>query len=218
MKLHKFTANIIIFSLIFVIFLCPPLLYFFNNESITELKWSLPVNYFFYFLCTLFLYFFYKEKVEIQNKFFFLYKIIIPFTLCFGTIFSFSLFFKAISFFINFPVSTVVIKPDSITNWMFCIFSFLFSGFFEEVLYRFYCPEIFKVFLTKIKSEKIVFFISEILALLLFSLAHGYLGILSLFNAAIAHIVLRITYKKSETVIPGFMAHFLYNIISLILL
>ena len=58
----------------------------------------------------------------------------------------------------------------------------------------------------------------EITGLIFFALAHLYLGIAAVVNAAFAHVVLRLLYKKTNFIWNCVIIHFIYNIISLILL
>ena len=109
-------------------------------------------------------------------------------------------------------------KPDTFIEWIFCIFTFLFAAFNEEVIYRFY----FADKLNQILSIKIqwrgIGVVCEVLCCVLFALAHFYLGWISVANAALAHIILRLCYKKSGMLWPCIISHLLYNIISMILL
>lgn len=220
MKLHSKNTEIPIFLLIFFFFVIPP---FFtsqiNSESYSLSFNSFPIINIIYFILSVFLYNFYKDSIE-KNKFFFFYKVIFPFIFAFCVLISISFFIKGISFFIikNIESQNLVLKPDNLITVIYCLISFFCSAFFEEVIYRFYCPEILYYITGKIKNIKIQFVIVESICLFLFSFAHFYLGFLSVINACLAHIVLRICFKYSKTIIPGFLAHFIYNIISLILL
>ena len=182
------------------------------------IQWNLPVSNIIYGLFSLALYLEYKQKTEIKTKFLFFYKEFSSFIFTFGFLFTTSLIFKFIASFYSVTNSTQINFPQTFLSWLYCLTSFLFSAFFEEVIYRFYTPEILKYFLNKIKSEKFIYILSEGFPLVLFSISHYYLGFLSVFNAMIAHIILRICFNKSESIFPGFLARFIYNIISLILL
>lgn len=218
MKIHSFIREILTFSFIFIFFLLPPVITSFSISGHNIIQWNLPVINIIYGIFAFAIYIEYKQKNNINTKFLFFYKEVSSFILTFGFLFSVSLVFKFIASFFENTNSTEIIFPSTLKSWLFCILSFFFSAFFEEVIYRFYTPEILKYLLKKIKSEKIIFILSEIFALLVFSIAHLYLGLLSVFNAMIAHIILRICFKKSESIYPGFFTHFFYNIISLILL
>ncbi|MCI7564820.1 MAG: CPBP family intramembrane metalloprotease, partial [Spirochaetia bacterium] len=95
--------------------------------------------------------------------------------------------------------------------------SFLFSAFYEEILYRLYIPEQIKSFVCKIKSNFTVFVISEIPVLFLFALAHKYNGIFAVFNAGFAYIILRFFYKKTDNIFVNVASHFFYNLTMLFL-
>lgn len=212
-------TEILIFSLILLFFLFPPIYSSFTNvNSTTVLEWKMPILNAIYALFALVIYIEYNDKIEEKNAFNFVYKKVVPFTLCFGFLLTFSLIYKFIAILISHSSSTQIIFPTTFIKWIYCILSFFFAAFFEEVLYRFYTPEIIKYFVRKIKNEKVIFLISEIITILFFSLAHYYMGYLSVINALTGHIILRLCYKKSNSIMPGFLAHFLYNIISLILL
>lgn len=111
-----------------------------------------------------------------------------------------------------------ITKPSDGKSFLFCIFNFLFSAFYEESLYRFFLPEALLFLTRNFKDKKMVTIDCEIVACMLFALGHIYLGILSVINAALAYIVLRICYKKTESLLPGTIAHFLYNFSQLLLI
>ncbi len=165
-----------------------------------------------------FIYFYYNEASFSFSKL-----LPLPFTL--GLLFFFSLIFKAFEFiFLKNESGLNVDLPQNFVAWLFCILGFIFSAFYEEVLYRFYlCESIIKFIETKASEKTFTFkrnigLFFEIVIALLFAFSHLYLGWLSVVNAFAAHIILRITYKKSGAIWAGFIAHFIYNIISLILL
>lgn len=111
-----------------------------------------------------------------------------------------------------------VTKPASFVQWIFCILTFAFAAFNEEVVYRFYLADkLFQLLSVKLKW-KLLRLICELFVLLCFAFAHLYLGWISILNAALAHIILRLCYIKNERLWPCVTAHFLYNVISLILL
>ena len=102
----------------------------------------------------------------------------------------------------------------------------MFAAFFEEVIYRFYIPFGIKNFLfrkvfdeNQSKSytifEKSILLFIEIVTMLIFSFSHKYLGIFSVVNAAVAHLVLRFSFIRSKSLIPSTLAHFFYNFVSL---
>lgn len=222
MKKHSFIVEITIFLLIFLFFALPPLfyplIYPMNDQTSLFSAWSFPWRNLILCLLALFVYISYNDESFSFIK-------LLPAIFTLGLLFFTSLVFKAIDvIFIKSDSKIHVDLPVSFTGWLFCILSFLFSAFYEEVLYRFYLCESLINFLERKASEKTdafkrnirLFF--EIVIALLFAFAHLYLGWLSVINALAAHIILRITYKKSRGIWSGFAAHFIYNIISLILL
>lgn len=87
----------------------------------------------------------------------------------------------------------------------------------EEILYRYYLPKTFKYFSIGIFHNKNIaarkFFIAvgEILSILLFALAHRYLGIFAVFHAFISGALLRWNIKKTDTVVSVCLIHCFYN-------
>ena len=121
--------------------------------------------------------------------------------------------------------STEIVKPQNAVQWLFIILNFLFASAYEEVIYRAYFPDALISLLNRIRKLQenkvlriIVVIFAEIIVLLAFSFAHFYLGVLSVINAGIAHIILRLFYRRRQDIIAVWAAHFFYNIISLILL
>lgn len=226
MKLHSLFFYIILFVLVSVFFICPSLLSVFinynGNPSFTE--WSFPLQQAILFLIACLIYFVtpnlkQEKKITLPKAVYFVFFIITPFIFTFLLLFCNSLVFSFLSTLDFFKISTEipVSIPYSFTGWIWCILNFFFAAFFEEIIYRYYFIDELNVFFNK-SDKKTLRFIFELAGLLIFSLSHFYMGILSVFNAAIAHVILRLCYKKSGSIVPGFLAHFCYNIISLILL
>lgn len=137
--------------------------------------------------------------------------------------------------------------PSSIVETIFCIVNFACASFYEEALYRFYLPEMLGAILkdafsqsqkndskkkdasesekkdgtpentVRGKSAENAVRISEALSVIAFALSHRYLGIPSVENAFFAGIVLRICCKKSRSLWTNTLAHFAYNMLSLVL-
>ena len=136
--------------------------------------------------------------------------------------------------------------PSSIAETFFCIADFACASFYEEALYRLYLPETLGSILkdaflqskksgAKTKKERAAgeegahanaargksaenaVRISEALSVVAFALSHRYLGLPSVINAFFAGIVLRICCKKSDTLWTNTLAHFAYNMLSLVL-
>ena len=224
MKKHTLLPEILIFSLILLGCIVPP--FFTNSENVNSqafVSWNFPWQALFhgFFAVVLFVLsqkLYKNTESEATQKYFLFFHILIPATFCFAALFSISLLFKFISVLLKVQNSLFVKKPDSILSVIFCLLLFGNSAFYEEVIYRFYFPEALLRFI-KLKSQnKILFFFAELSSALVFAFAHLYSGYLSVINAFAAHIILRICYKKSGNLWAGFAAHFLYNIISLILL
>ena len=219
MKKHSFIVEITIFLLIFIFFAIPPLFYPLNNDFNVTFSWIFPWRNLILCLFSVIIYILYND-----NSFSFIKLLPVVFTL--GLLFFCSLIFKAIDVLLVKTESKIQVDlPQNFIEWLFCILGFLFSAFYEEVLYRFYlCESLIKFVDLRASTKKStvstfrIKIVCEIVIALLFAFAHLYLGWLSVINALAAHIILRITYKKSKGIWAGFIAHFIYNIISLILL
>ena len=117
-----------------------------------------------------------------------------------------------------FDGELVVAKPGDCVQWLFCLLNFLCAAFFEEILYRFYYIDELYSLITRKKIRRGSRLFCELTGLLCFAFAHLYMGWISVLNAALAHVFLRLCYKKTGRLWPGVTAHFIYNVISLILL
>lgn len=215
MKKHSFALEITIFCVIFLTFILSPVInqFLIDYDNVFS-TWNFPFDSLIFGIISLLLCYFFKEKESVKPI---LYKVILPGTFCFSILFCISLFIKFFSMVIpvnNFSNVDTVVLPQTFVSWIFCILKFVFAAFFEETIYRFYLPEALLNFFEKKRNSIWI----EIIVTLLFALAHIYLGVFAVINAVLAHVVLRITFIKSKSIIPGFLAHFFYNIISLILL
>ena len=227
-KNTSFLSDLFIFLVILFFFLIPP----FFTPKISEnnspfLAWHFPSRQLIYALFAFSLYFFYRNRVfsyekRTINKIF-----RFPLIFTFSILFFIQLIFKVISISDNYfsqnqnsmDFQANILLPDTFFTWFFCILNFLFSAFFEEIIYRFYLPLILHSFFKRNAQEnKAVFVIIEIVCCLLFAFSHLYLGFLSVLNAFFAHIVLRSSFFVSRNIYCNTAAHFLYNVISLILL
>ncbi len=222
MKSHSFIYNFGIF-LVLLILIIPPLFTINTNVSFFS-EWNFPVQQLILFLIALLIYIFFigvKKFSRIQILYNIFYSV---FFLC--VIFSFSLFVKFIStFFIN-DVDYNVVHPQNFVEVIFCILNFFFSAFYEETIYRIAFPKFLQLYLMMIVSKickneiscrksMIINYSCEVLAILVFAFSHFYLGIFSVINAAFAQVVLRLCYKKTNSVLAGTTTHFVYNFISL---
>ncbi|MBC6713622.1 CPBP family intramembrane glutamic endopeptidase [Treponema sp. Marseille-Q3903] len=208
MKKHSLSIEIIIFSAIFFLFVVPPL--FAKNvfESNLFSVWNFPVNQLILAFFGGIILFFYYEKDKKKP-----FLIFFPVIYTFGLLFSGSLFIKYISILIGESPAIDIKMPSSFTGWLWCILNFSCAAFFEEVIYRFYIIDELE-YLLKYKIN----IVCEIVGCLLFAFAHLYMGWISVLNAAIAHIILRMCYVKNHRLWQCVASHFIYNVISLILL
>ena len=218
MKKHTLLSEIVIFLAIFFLFIVLPLGIQFINTTATDFsEWSFPLSQMIMsFICFFLLYFYYEKEKDaspIILKAF-------PVIMTFGLLFCVSLLCKALSLLVTEEdsISALAVKPKSFVQWLFCILTFLFSAFNEEVIYRFYFSDKLNQLLSlKIKWPWLWIF-CEVIGCALFAFGHFYLGWISVLNAALAHIILRVSYKKNGRLWPCVTSHFIYNIISLILL
>lgn len=237
MKKHTLLSDIAVFLLIIFLFIVPP---FFSSVpldgSMLFADWSFPWRPFVLAVLSLAILFFYydfnsgintEDKVAGQGIFAVWSKLkIFPVIFTFGMLFSGSLFIQFFGLAFGLVSEGVSFNhPQGALQWLFCLLNFVCAAFYEEVLYRFYFTDELKLLLDRLPSSnfkekwgKALVWLCELLGLLCFAFAHLYLGWLSVFNAAYAHIFLRLCYKKTGKIWPGFAAHFIYNAFSLILL
>ena len=145
--------------------------------------------------------------------------VVFPVVFTFGMLFAVSLFCRFISEVTGlFDGEILVTKPAGFLQWSFCLINFLCAAFYEEVLYRFYFTDkLYDLIRKKLRWQWFIW-ICEAAGLAVFAFAHLYMGWISVLNAALAHVFLRLCYKKNGHLWPCVAAHFLYNVISLILL
>lgn len=237
MKKHTLLSDLAVFLLIIFLFIVPP---FFSSVPLDGSSlfadWSFPWRPLLLALLSFSLLFFYYDfrgvekndvKESAQGMFALWSKLkIFPVIFTFGMLFSGSLFIQYFGLAFGLVSEGVTFNhPQGALQWLFCLLNFVCAAFYEEVLYRFYFTDKLKLLLedlpalrSKEKWRKALGFFCELLGLLCFAFAHLYLGWLSVINAAYAHIFLRLCYKKTGKIWPGFAAHFIYNVFSLILL
>lgn len=122
--------------------------------------------------------------------------------LIFAAVHAFSFAFKVSS-----AQTEILLKnPENVLSWTFLIFTLAAGAFFEEVLYRQFVPETLNSLLEKWKIPV------EIFSVVIFALAHRYLGWISVCNAAFCGAVLRLCRIKTASIAPSFAAHFIYNL------
>ncbi len=102
-------------------------------------------------------------------------------------------------------------------NWtgfrlIFSIINLAVSALYEESLYRVYLPETALFLISKTNIKKNPQLLVEILCVAIFALSHRYLGFLAVLNAAMGGLLLRLCYRSCNNLIPGWAAHFTYNL------
>ena len=208
--------EILIFVLICAFLIIPP----FFTPRITDISqmfnWTFPWSLCGICIFSLVLYFVLRKILNSDRRFFY------PSMLCLAILIFTALILNFISAKIGGSTALPTKKylPNTAIQGIFCVLTFLFGAIYEEIIYRFYFTDELKRLLGYIKMPegRLMFFITEGLGLLVFAFAHLYMGPLSVINAAIAHVVLRILYKKTGFIWNGILIHLVFNIISLILL
>lgn len=209
MKRPQILSELIIFSLILIFLIIPP----FFTPKITDsnllFDWSFPLNQGCLLVFALILYFF-SKNLNTKKGFFY------PSMICLGLLLTSAFLMKFLSGSLGAANAKMI--PDSGKKWIFCLLTFCFSSTYEEIIYRFYFTDALKRFFPNAKNEKRKNIITELAGVLVFAFAHLYLGWLSVINAAIAHVILRLLYKVTNSIWNCALIHFIYNVISLILL
>lgn len=208
--------EILIFTLICAFIIIPP----FFTPRITDISqlftWTFPWAQAGFAFFSIVLYFF-TRKIFCSQK-----KIIYPSMLCLAILICSALILKFISSKTGGSTALPTNKflTETALDGIFCFLTFLFGAIWEEIIYRYYFTDALKRLLgyTKMPDGNVIFFITEGLGLVVFAFAHLYMGPLSVIHAAIAHVVLRILYKKTGLIWNSVLIHFVFNIISLILL
>lgn len=187
------------------------------------ISWDFPYVALFNFIIFLGVYIFYSDDIYILNKTN-IFKYLISIIGCFSLLEITSLLLNIICLKINCIDENINLfsKPTTFLEQFYCILNFIFASFYEEILYRFYLPQImlsiFDKFKTSEKREKIIKITIEIIIALIFAFSHLYMGIFPVINAFIAHFILRYFYVKSKNILCSFIPHCIYNIVSMILL
>ncbi|MBP5520674.1 MAG: CPBP family intramembrane metalloprotease [Treponema sp.] len=220
MKRHTLLSEIPIFLIIFFLFIVRS--FFTPKPSSGQLlfqNWDFPYYQIALAALSSALLFFYYEKSKHRTL------VIFPVLFTFGMLFSTSLFCRFLLSITNNPETLSIVKPQGLFQWFNCLLNFFCAAFFEEVIFRFYFSDkLCQLLSLKLKADskmilkKGVLIFCELCGLLCFAFAHIYLGWISVLNAAIAHVFLRLCFKKTQKLWPCVASHFLYNVISLILL
>lgn len=214
MKKHYFYIDLALFFSVFFIFILPCIL---NNSPADFSDWKFPWLQLLWLISAAFICFL---EIRLQkndgtvisiikpNRFAFL-----PCSLTFIGLIVFSgilqlAAYKAGTSSINEAVSF----PACTKELIFCILTFLFSAFFEELIFRFYVPAALSGLLKKIHAGKKFYPAAEIFTAVVFALCHRYMGFFSVLNALFAHFLLRFCFKKTGSIFCSSLTHFLYNI------
>ena len=211
MKHKTAVYEIIVFSLILFFGIIPPFFTARVDAQIVLFTWEFPYRQL--GLCLFAVVLFILSR-ELNTKKGFFYPSLFALTFLFFVALLFKYFTKNTLEDFKTPL------PASSLQWLFCVLTFLFSAVYEEIIYRFYFSDALYRLLnyTPLAGKKGLLIVCELFGLLAFAFAHFYLGIFSVINAAIAHYVLCFLYKKTNFIWNCVLVHFLYNIISLILL
>lgn len=218
MKKHHLLIETLIFFLIFSTRILSAFLALYSSKDGSApanlfVEWNFPWYHLISALFCLLLLFIYYEKTPVCGL------IVYPVLITYGMLFATSLFIKAFSLWIGSGETQIAVtKPADFLQWFFCVLTFLFGAFNEEVIYRFYLSDKLYQLLSIKFHRKFIRWICEILALICFAIAHIYLGWLAVLNAALAHIFLRRCYLKSGRLWQPVLAHCIYNIVSIIIL
>ena len=214
MKKHTLLSDLALFLLIFFLFIVPPFFALAMGRQTTLFSgWSFPWYQLLLALSASILLFFFYEKSNQRTL------VVFPVLFTFGMLFAISLFCRFLSEVTGLPDTELTVKkPAGLVQWSFCLINFLCAAFYEEVLYRFYFIDELFILITRKKVWRASRLLCEAAGLLCFAFAHLYMGWISVLNAALAHVFLRLCFKKYRKLWPCVASHFIYNVISLILL
>ena len=230
MKKHSLLSDIAVFLLIFFLFIVPPFFAVAVSERAGGMfdGWAFPWYQLLLALVGSGILAFYFDKADGRNdvnagrgNMFNVWRRlnIFPVVFTFGMLFSVSLMCRFLAEATGLVDGDIIVtKPAGVLQWGFCLVNFLCAAFYEEVLYRFYFSDELYILVTRKRQWRGSRLLCEAMGLFVFAFAHLYMGWISVLNAALAHVFLRLCYKKSCRLWPCVAAHFIYNVISLILL
>lgn len=213
MKFHFLKVEISTFFSVLFLLIAPSLLTILSaKDSILFTSWEFPYVQLCLFIIALMLFIFYNDNNERPKLLRF------PILIIVGSLLAVALLIKSVSVYISPEETEKIALPNSVITWIFCILNFAFAAFYEEVIYRFYFGDSLTYLLSLRFKWKYLPLICEVICALVFAFSHLYLGILAVVNAFIGHVILRVCYKKNKCLFPCAIAHFLYNLISLVLM
>ena len=202
----KKTFFAIEFAIVALFLLLPPVIFSSDSQNV---KITLTPFAFFSLAAGLFLYFFNRKPFyssDSSDKKINSIKKISVLTVSFGLLILTSVVFFALQEFLIKQNSAETLVPENAVEWIMALTALAFGAVYEEALYRFFVPQFFLFYF---EGKAKVFF--EAVSVLLFALAHIYLGTAGFLNALICGIILRVTYKKTEDLGANCLIHFLYN-------
>lgn len=202
----KKTFFAIEFAIVALFLLLPPVIFSSDSQNV---KITLTPFAFFSLAAGLFLYFFNRKPFyssDSSDKKINSIKKISVLTVSFGLLILTSVVFFAVQEFVIKQNSQATLVPENAGEWIMALTALAFGAVYEEALYRFFVPQFFLFYF---EGKAKVFF--EAVSVLLFALAHIYLGTAGFLNALICGIILRVTYKNTEDLGANCLIHFLYN-------
>jgi membrane protease YdiL (CAAX protease family) len=137
------------------------------------------------------------------------FKDVPPFFFSFGALLLTGAVVWGLSFLLpagEFPIT----KPEGAAAWMGIVLLCLFTGYWEEGVFRLY-------FLTICDRAGMNRFASVLVSSLAFAFCHSYEGMLGMVNAGTAGVLLSIVYLKTGSYHGPALAHAMYNILAYIL-
>lgn len=219
MNFHYLFKEIGLFLIVVCFFVCPSL---FNNARPEEVfrTWNFP--FFLMISCAggfLTVYIKDRDLLSIKKSDSTLKAVVNggTFLSTFGILCLSEAVFQLLAYFILKETdSQQITSPAGFRQFVFCFLTFLFSASLEEFIFRLYLPKaFFDIFKVEKYQKRVAFLIGEFAPALLFALCHRYLGWFAVLNAFICHFALRRCYIKTQNVLYGIAAHFIYNILNL---
>lgn len=217
-KKHSYLPKFIEFLCIFFFFLFPPLFTLFKTSVQTDISYTVSYSRLaFNVLSCIVLYMLVisvqpKAVIKKTLRLRLLYALG---ALCALFICMYTIQYLALRFF---PAPSVQLYIDtssySLLHWIIFIIYTAAAAFYEEILYRLYVPETVHFLLHKY-PQAACSAAAEVGAILLFALAHWYLGIAAVINAVCAACILRVLVTKTDSPIYAGIVHTIYNLIVL---
>lgn len=105
--------------------------------------------------------------------------------------------------------------PRNIGEWLLCVCMLAVGSYYEEMLYRLFMPEMLLHLMPDKKGMRVCI---EIVCVVLFGMAHRYLGWAGVANAVLCGASLRLCYVKTGSIYTGTAVHFSYNLMMYLLM